>query len=110
LLPNTSLDLVGSRRAFATALLPLEHVLATRHAYGVTLNDIVLAAVTGALRQYCLERGLDPSRMKQVRAVVPVDNRSPGDVRMGSNGERGCQYPDGKSLLEFHVFLLVDVV
>jgi WS/DGAT/MGAT family acyltransferase len=76
---------VGSRRAFATAQLPLEEVLATRRAYGVTLNDIVLATVTGALRRYCQERGLDPSRLKNVRAVIPVDNRGAGDVSMGSN-------------------------
>jgi len=76
---------VGSRRAFETAQLPLDQVLATRRAYGVTLNDIVLSAVTGALRRYCQERGLEPSRLRNVRAVIPVDNRGAGDVSMGSN-------------------------
>jgi WS/DGAT/MGAT family acyltransferase len=76
---------VSSRRAFATAKLALDRVLDLKRAYGVTVNDIVLASITGALRRYCEQQGIDPDELKRVRALVPVDNREAGDTRLGCN-------------------------
>jgi len=45
----------------------------------------VLAAVTGALRSHCEESGVDVNTLDGVRALVPVDNRDPGDTEMGCN-------------------------
>jgi len=76
---------VGSRRCFEIASVPLEVVLETRRAFGATVNDIGLAAVTGALRRYCSERGIDPESLRRIKAICPVDNRAPGDKRPGSD-------------------------
>ncbi len=76
---------VSSRRAFESCELSLERVRGLQRGYGVTLNDIVLAAVTGALRRYCSEQGIDPASLRRIRALVPVNNRDAGDTRMGSN-------------------------
>jgi WS/DGAT/MGAT family acyltransferase len=76
---------VGSRRAFETATLPMEQVLETRRALGVTVNDVALTAVAGAVRRYCNAAGIDPETLRAVRALVPVNNRAPDDKRLGSN-------------------------
>ena len=65
--------------------LPMEQVLATRRALGVTVNDVALATVAGALRRYCRAVGIDPETLRGVRALVPVNNRAPDDRRLGSN-------------------------
>ena len=41
---------------------------------GGTINDILLSAVTGALRRYLIERG-DPVQGVNIRAMVPVNLR-----------------------------------
>jgi WS/DGAT/MGAT family acyltransferase len=76
---------VGSRRCFEVARVPLEVVLETRRAFSATVNDIGLAAVTGALRSYCRESGIDPESLRCIKAICPVDNRAPGDKRPGSD-------------------------
>jgi diacylglycerol O-acyltransferase len=76
---------VGSRRAFANASVPLEDVLAAKRALGVKVNDIVLAAVTGALRHYCEAHKIDPEGLTRIKAMCPVDNRAPGDTHLGTD-------------------------
>ncbi len=76
---------VGSRRAFETVELPLENVLAAKRAFGVTVNDIALAAVTAALRGWCEHRGINPNQARRIKALCPVDNRTAGDRQLGSN-------------------------
>ena len=44
---------------------------------GAKINDVLVAAMTGALRGYLKKRGCDVDRMT-VRAMVPVDLRPPG--------------------------------
>jgi WS/DGAT/MGAT family acyltransferase len=58
------------RRRFAQASLPLEEVLAVKDAAGVTVNDVALALVSGALREFLQERGALPDR--PLVAGVPV--------------------------------------
>jgi diacylglycerol O-acyltransferase len=76
---------VGSRRVFANASVPLEGVLAAKRAFDVKVNDIVLAAVTGALRRYCEAHDIDPEGLTRIKAICPVDNRAPGDTRLGTD-------------------------
>lgn len=43
-----------------------------REAHGCTVNDVVLATVTGALRAWLMTRGESMSGIRRVRAVVPI--------------------------------------
>jgi WS/DGAT/MGAT family acyltransferase len=70
---NTALS---PRRTIAGHSADLESILAAKRAHGVTLNDLALAVVTGALRQLALYRGVVPAPLK---AMVPVARRAEGD-------------------------------
>lgn len=55
--PRTSFNgALTPRRSFASTSLPIADVDKVRKAFGVTVNDVVLAVVAGALRAYLLER------------------------------------------------------
>eukprot|EP00435_Cladocopium_sp_Y103_P066489 s149_g28.t1 len=47
----------GKRRLTRLPKVPLSTVKRARENHGVTLNDIVMAAVTGAIRRYCVHKG-----------------------------------------------------
>src|SRR5271166_1478207 len=64
-------------RCLARALRPLEDLRTIKHAYGTTLNDVILAAVAGGIRTYLLRRGEEPVPLK---VMVPVSVRNPADV------------------------------
>jgi WS/DGAT/MGAT family acyltransferase len=72
---------VGPRRAFAGARWPLAEAHDIRRALGGTINDAVLAIVTGALRRHLRARG-EPLP-GTLRALVPVNlrrgNEAPGN-------------------------------
>jgi diacylglycerol O-acyltransferase len=73
---------IGPRRAFATLSLPLERARAVAGARGATLNDVLLAAVSGALMRYLRRhRGL-PKR--SLVAAVPFSLRAAGDESMSN--------------------------
>jgi diacylglycerol O-acyltransferase / wax synthase len=50
----------------------LEDHRRVRDAHGGTVNDVVLATVTGGLRAWLMTRGESLAGMRQVRALVPV--------------------------------------
>ncbi len=54
--------------------LSLQRVKAIAHAQGATVNDVLLAAVSGALRGYLADRGEEPH---ELRTLVPVNLRAP---------------------------------
>ena len=62
-------DLTPERR-IATSSLPLDRLRAVKRAYGVKLNDVVLALVSGAMRRYLQDRGELPQR--PLVAQVPI--------------------------------------
>jgi diacylglycerol O-acyltransferase len=75
---------LSARRTFATADLLLADVKLVRSHLGVTVNDVVLATVGGALRRWLAERGELPDR--SLVAGVPVSSDRPDDVqRLGGN-------------------------
>ena len=77
--PRSSLNVpIGATRRIATVHVELQEMQAVRAALGGTVNDVVLCAATGALRELLLERGEDPPR-QGLRAMVPVNIRSEGD-------------------------------
>jgi len=64
-------------RRLAWTERPLADLRAVKRAYDTTINDVMLAAVAGALRSYLLRSGQQPVALK---AMVPVNVRSPHDV------------------------------
>lgn len=66
---------ISSQRVWNTALLSLDRVKAIKNIVrGTTVNDVVLAICTGALRRYLEEKGELPD--KPLVALVPVSTRS----------------------------------
>lgn len=64
------------KRAAWSKPIPLEKVKGVGHALDATVNDVLLAAVTGALRRY-LEAKRQPTEGLTVRSIVPVNLRPP---------------------------------
>ncbi|MDP9427719.1 MAG: wax ester/triacylglycerol synthase family O-acyltransferase [Actinomycetota bacterium] len=62
----------GSQRRVAVARAELDDVKRVRKAHGGTVNDVLLAIVTGALRDWLLSRGQAVLGSTLVRALVPV--------------------------------------
>lgn len=61
-----------SRRVAWTAPLPLKEIKQIAHAHGATVNDVLLAAVSGALRHYLQDRG---GPVREIQAMVPFNLR-----------------------------------
>ena len=77
--PSSPLNVtLGEQRRFGTASTDLEDYKRVRHAHGGTVNDVVLATVTGALRAWLLTRGEPVTPASTVRAMVPVSVRAEG--------------------------------
>lgn len=73
----------------------LADLQAVKQRCGMTVNDVMLAAVTGGMRSYLDRHGEQPRPLK---AMVPVSLRSPGDV-LGNHisfvfVELPCDEPD----------------
>lgn len=84
--PRTSLNgAVSRRRGYAFCSLSLTAAKAAARREGVTVNDVVLTLVGGALRRYLGERGELPGR--SLTAAVPVGLPG-GDVAWPGGGNR----------------------
>jgi len=70
---------IGRQRRVAVARAALDDVKIIRKANGGTVNDVLLAIVTGALREWLLSRGEPVIGSTSVRALVPVSVRSEDD-------------------------------
>lgn len=71
---------LGTRKAVAWAApLPLHEVRTVARALGCTVNDVLMAALAGALGSYLRERGHDSEGLA-LRATVPVNVRDPADA------------------------------
>jgi diacylglycerol O-acyltransferase / wax synthase len=64
-----------ARRSFATCTLPLEDIKRVKQLHGVTVNDVVLAVVAGALRAWLQSH--DEHLRKPLMAAVPVATDDP---------------------------------
>jgi WS/DGAT/MGAT family acyltransferase len=60
-------------RHLAMARRPLSELKAIKSALGASVNDVLLAAVAGGIREFLNETGTDPMRLK---TMVPVSLRS----------------------------------
>lgn len=77
-------DITGQRR-FGVARTQLDDYKRVRKAHGGTINDVVLATVTGALRNWLLARGEPVTAATSVRAMVPVSVRTAEQAGTGGN-------------------------
>ncbi len=67
---------IGKQRRYGTSAGALDAYKAIRKAHGGTVNDVVLAVVTGALRRWMTTRGEPVRATTTVRAMVPVSVRA----------------------------------
>jgi diacylglycerol O-acyltransferase len=78
-------ELVGPDRRFTWVRASLGDVKSIKNSLGGTVNDVVLAIVTGALRRYLQRRGVGVEGMT-LKALVPVSVR--GEEHRGALGNK----------------------
>jgi WS/DGAT/MGAT family acyltransferase len=76
---------IGPHRRFDWLAMDLAEIKEVRHAFGGSLNDVVLTVVTGAVRRFLARRGVS-TRGLDFRVMAPVSVRA-GDER-GRLGNR----------------------
>jgi WS/DGAT/MGAT family acyltransferase len=82
-MPRTPFNtVISGHRVYATASLPLAEVRAVARSRAATVNDVVLALASGALRRYLAERGVLPE--KPLTAGVPASLRPLGDAHLNN--------------------------
>src|SRR5438876_379840 len=79
---------VGPHRRLDWTAMRVADLKAVKNVLGGTLNDVVLATVSGALRSFFTQRGVHPEGLT-VRALVPVSVRSQDE--RGALGNRVTQ-------------------
>jgi WS/DGAT/MGAT family acyltransferase len=72
-------ELCTAKRCAWSQVMPLDAVKAFSKSQGATINDVLLAGVTGAIRRYMLNRKADVDGLN-IRAVVPVNLRPESDI------------------------------
>ena len=71
---------VGPRRNLSFSSVSLDDIKKLKEKHGVKVNDVVLALVSGALRNYLDERGELPD--EALGAACPISKRVEGDTSM----------------------------
>jgi WS/DGAT/MGAT family acyltransferase len=83
--PETPLNVhIGPHRRFIGIASRLEDFKLVKNAFGGTVNDVVLAVVAGALREFLIARGLRTEGV-ELRALVPVSVRAEDEHHEGGN-------------------------
>jgi diacylglycerol O-acyltransferase len=83
--PETPLNVpIGPHRRFFGIGCKLEDFKTVKNAFGGTVNDVVLAVVTGALRSFLISRGRRTAGV-EMRALVPVSVRVEDEHAQGGN-------------------------
>jgi WS/DGAT/MGAT family acyltransferase len=81
--PNTPLNgAIGPHRVISLTEQSLDAVKTTKRVFGGTVNDVVLAAVAGALRRYLLGRGELADRA--LVGMVPISVHGQGEATGGN--------------------------
>jgi diacylglycerol O-acyltransferase / wax synthase len=75
---------IGKARRFATVDLDLADLKRVKDYHGTTVNDVVLAVVTGALRDWLLMRGEVVRTSTTLRAIAPLSVSAP-EEKSGPN-------------------------
>ncbi len=83
--PDSPLNVeIGEQRRFATTAMRLGDLKDIRKAHGGTVNDVVLAITSGALRSWLMTRDESVGTRTTIRALVPVSVRERDDVTSGN--------------------------
>jgi WS/DGAT/MGAT family acyltransferase len=83
--PRTPFNVaIDATRSYAFRSLDLARIRAVKNAFGISVNDVVLAINAGALRHYLLEKGELPE--EDLVAAVPISVRTRSD--RGGYGNR----------------------
>jgi diacylglycerol O-acyltransferase len=86
--PSSPLNTTVSRnRRFTVATGKLEDYRLVRARYDCDVNDVVLAVVAGALRNWLLSRGEPVTSTSTVRAMAPMSVYPDADLDMNSPGQ-----------------------
>jgi WS/DGAT/MGAT family acyltransferase len=88
--PATFESPVGARRAVAFAELELAQVRVLKERFGSTINDVVLAVCSGALRTHLAAHGQEPE--SPLVAVVPVSVRGDDGHGAGSGNQLSAMF------------------
>ena len=89
--PDSPLNVrIGEQRRFGMARTDLDDYKRIRKEHGGTVNDVVLATVSGALRSWLMTRGEAVTPTTTIRAMVPVSVRPEGQE--GHLGNRVSSY------------------
>jgi WS/DGAT/MGAT family acyltransferase len=84
--PSTPLNVpIGPHRRIASARAELTDLKLVKNVFGGTVNDVVLAVVSGGLRTWLRSRGVRTEGL-ELRALVPMSIRT--DVDKGELGNR----------------------
>jgi diacylglycerol O-acyltransferase len=75
---------VSRQRLACSAAIPLVRFRAIAEAFDAKINDVVVAAAAGALRQYLVEHG-QPADPAGLRAMMPMNLRPPEHAHDGGN-------------------------
>lgn len=75
---------VTTMRRYSAARVSLADVTQICHEFGVTLNDVALAAITHSFRAALVRRGEEPRR-NSLRTLVPVSIRSNDALNVADN-------------------------
>lgn len=75
------------KRAAWSQPLPFADVKFVSRALDATINDVLISAVTGALGRYLESREQDTEGMN-LRAMIPVNLRAPGNLNLDDMGNR----------------------
>ena len=81
--PFTEHDISPYRR-FDWTSVDLAEVKAIKKSLGGTINDVVVATTTGAVRRFLLRRGMDVDSIEGFRTALPVSIRKVGGTSVGN--------------------------
>ena len=94
--PESPFDVeLSEQRRFVTVRTELAAYRKVRSALGGTVNDVVLATVTGALRTWLMTRAEPMPGSRQVRALVPLSVIGDDDLEPTSVGGAVTGHPLG---------------
>ena len=82
--PFTERDISPYRR-FDWISFSLDEVKAVKNALGGTINDVVVATTSGAVRRFLLRRNTNVDQMKGFRTILPVNTRKMGSLSVGNH-------------------------
>jgi len=77
-IPSSLTGPIGTQRRWTRTVVAFDDITAVKTAFGGTVNDVVLAAVTGGFRDLLIHRG-EPVDQRTITAMVPVSVRTPDE-------------------------------